>query len=560
SSAILHISDLHFPLEDNNNYRINNSFKTLFIEYVKNLKHEIKYLVVTGDISNESAPKEYDNALNFLSDLISEENLNINKNNILLCPGNHDISQTDLSIHRRGGNCNSSNEYLSHSIKFKHFNKFYSDFFENKKEFDCEKAIFDKIVNPDDSIIICGLNSCFRESSQKCDHIGYIEENSFEEDLQKISKEYPTYLKLLALHHNPKDFKAEKQNLENWNTIKQKLNHWTPYAILSGHIHGSDKKSEFSPQEGESCIFLSAGSLFQKVTQSTNMFNIYSINRDKITPTIYELRHPDDTPQWDTYSPQNNLQPFSLQKTKSINPPPIQGINISNIEQNLDNKLYNTKEQSKNIENIKTDKSIINFIRERNLFKSGHFHWNNGFRSHGFIDINNLVSRKDSLEVITEQFYKQISLKNENNFIDTIMIAVGIECNVIGARLSALFDCKYSFIPEPTKDEHFTNIETKINSGDYQNIILLKDIIFKADHLKDLLEKEGIKNKNVCIVSFFYCGVKNEKENIFSEYTNVSFISICDDITINQCNYSGNDNQNKCPIYTHKLETIYDEC
>ena len=202
----------------------------------------------------------------------------------------------------------------------------------------------------------------------------------------------------------------------------------------------------------------------------------------------------------------------------------------------------------------------INLTPKLELFKSGHFHWKNEFRSHGFIDINNLVSHKDSLEVITKLFYNEICNKFNEIFEDTILIAAGIECNIIGARLSALLDCGYSFIPEPTKEKDFSEIEKTINSENYKKIVLLKDIVFTAEHSKELLATINIDNKEVWVFSLFYCGKKELKENIFSDYTNVNFVSICDDIEINQCDYSGKGCLDKCPIYKNKLETIYDEC
>ena len=207
-------------------------------------------------------------------------------------------------------------------------------------------------------------------------------------------------------------------------------------------------------------------------------------------------------------------------------------------------------------------KFLLGFIKKQDLFKSGHFHWKNGFRAHGYIDINFLVSHKESLELITKYFYDKI-INISEKLQNTLMIAIGMECNIVGARLSALFpDYDYSYIPEPSQNDDFEEIETLLEKEQFNNIILLKDIIFEAEHSKDLLRKLKISNKNIHLLSIFYCGERNREFDLFredEEFKNVRYYPICNEIAIDKCPYGGKNGLQNCTIFNNKLQTIY-EC
>ena len=94
NNAILHISDLHFS-SNIDITRFDNNFQNKFIETLKAITDfKIKYLVITGDIANLSDETEYNTAKTFLDVIVSS--LDINKMNVIICPGNHDISYPEL--------------------------------------------------------------------------------------------------------------------------------------------------------------------------------------------------------------------------------------------------------------------------------------------------------------------------------------------------------------------------------------------------------------------------------------------------------------------------------
>ena len=80
---IVQITDLHLSKDKGNElYNINtyNSAKTI-IEYIAKHKKSIDYLIITGDISEDSTMQSYSHLLDLLKPI---------KSNIYLMPGNHD--------------------------------------------------------------------------------------------------------------------------------------------------------------------------------------------------------------------------------------------------------------------------------------------------------------------------------------------------------------------------------------------------------------------------------------------------------------------------------------
>ena len=566
NNAILHISDLHFVVAAyKSKSRFDDNFQKKFLESIEN--KGIKYLVVTGDIADTSSEKEYEKALKFL--IAIKDRLQLDENNIILCPGNHDVSWPELEkLVIEESVTDLTKIYEKQTEKFTYFSKFYSTFYSKKKTFDVKSAIFDKIIDDSDKIILLAINTCFRESNQKNDHVGFINKEIFEQELSNLDfQNKKNYWKILVMHHNPKDLSVEKKhNLENWKDIdKDGIGY--PLVVLCGHIHGADGEGTIK-NDADIIYYISTGSLTK--SNISNTFNIYTYIYDKeFNIKYYALMDVENAEKcyWQELTNKDALKQIKIRASQNqeTNKPDELDILLEDAEetkkQDLERRIKGAKDVAIRESTLFIDhNNIMSFIKENNLFKSGHFHWKNGFRSHGFIDINYLVSHKDSLETITSLFYNAISKKFNHQFDDEILIiAVGIECNIIGARLSALFNCGYSFIPEPTKQEDFSDIESTLNAGSFEKIILLKDIIFRADHSKELIEELGIQNKDVYLFSLFYCGRKENKDEIFSEFDNVSFISICDDIAINECDYSGKNCLANCPIHNYNLETIY-EC
>ncbi len=89
---VLHISDPHFSTEK---YAVK-SHNTLdgLIELIKSIKkNKNLYLLITGDITFKGKHVGFDEAIIFFKKLIQKTNLD--RKRILICPGNHDISNNE---------------------------------------------------------------------------------------------------------------------------------------------------------------------------------------------------------------------------------------------------------------------------------------------------------------------------------------------------------------------------------------------------------------------------------------------------------------------------------
>lgn len=563
SLNILHISDLHFgtnSVKDQQSTRYCDTFVSSFIKELKRKK--IDYLIVTGDIANSSKKMEYKKASAFLNEVVKD--LSIPKEKVLICMGNHDISWDILrDIEEKKGK--PIENLYKEKRKYNNFKKFYDDFYKEENGNQIQQfntnPIFIEIPDDTHKIIFLGVNTCYQESNQEKDHYGYIDKASFETYICNIDSKYENYenyVKCLVMHHNPMDLCREQNSVKNWGDIaKSKLGY--PFIVFCGHIHGSDT-IKVEKESDNSIYYLSVGSLLQ--TSTLGKFNLYTISDDSSKLQIKYFNFHDDTSisgqywQEQTASPASKEVLLKQQIKKNDAYDELMSRSGEKTKQQIENQQNN-----QNLSNDeKPTKSILDEIKDHQLYYSGHFHWdtdgngeNSKFKSHGYIDINHLVSHIESLETITQLFKKKIIEIQERTKLDkTIMVSIGLECSVIGARLSVLFpDFGFSYIPRKHKANDHIDVENEIDLSEYDTVVLIKDITFDADESIDIIEK--IKNKNIHLVSLFYCGKKDKKKEILSGIEKARFYSLIDDIEIPRCEVSESD----CPIVKNNLQTIY---
>lgn len=565
-SAILHISDLHLITEySDGKTRHNKGYQEKFFNYLKDLKIDkkkvaIKYLIVTGDISNTGLNREFKIASSFLNELIAV--LKIKKENIILCPGNHDICWGKVqTIIDEASDEDVKEPFSYHQEKFENFKKFYEEFFvEEKKIFIEDNAVVDVIKNEEEKLLIIGVNSCYKESYLKKDHIGFIDFDSFKSQIEDLKDECKSYKKLLVMHHNPEHFEKDEKSIVNWESILELLKDFP--TIINGHIHSSEGYSVIKKTQK---YFVSVSSYAKEDAEIKNAFNL--LLPDVLDNTKYQVYYYEyetlQSKYWQLHDGKNAISEVSLLIERGESA--LAKIEKNPVDQFAKKKLYGRSK----VDEIETAKfevktysdlvdDLLDLISENKLFKSGHFHWSEKFRSHGVIDINYLISNQASMDLISELFFHRIiNVLEEKNIKPDLIVGIGIAGNVIGARLSVMFpECDYSFVPDALKKE-FTEFESKVKSGDYKKIIMLKDIIYIADTLKEIFERETFKEvDNLLIFSLFYCGKKNTETELFKEISNVNHFSICNKIVIERCPHEGD--VNNCSIVENNLDTYYE--
>lgn len=553
SINILHISDLHFCTRSNQeSIRYNEGFEECFIENFK--KYNVNYLIISGDISNESKQMEYDIASKFLNKVVTD--LKIPKENVLMCMGNHDISWRILEdIADKDG----KTDLYKRNEKYTNFEKFYNDFYnEGVRRFKTD-PVFVEIPVDSHQILFLGVNTCYKESNQKEDHYGYIDKASFETYISNLDPKYRDYVKCLVMHHNPMDLCREQNNVKNWSEINRNSLGY-PFIVFCGHIHGSDT-TKVEKETDNSIYYISVGSLLQRST--LGKCNLYTISEDSSKLQIKYFNFHDDVNISNQYWQEQTAYPASkevLLKQHIIKNDAYDEL-MSHSGEKAIQQIENPQNNQNQFNHKKPTKSILDEIKDNQLYFSGHFHWdtdgnreNSKFRSHGYIDINHLVSHIESLEIITQLFKEKIiEIQEKTKLEKALMVSIGLECSVIGARLSVLFPgFSYSYIPRKHKANDHSEVENKIGFSNYDTVILIKDITFDADEAIEIME-ERFKNKNIHLISLFYCGHKGKKNEILSGVKNAHFYSLIDDIEIPRCNVP----ESGCPIIKNKLQTIY---
>lgn len=568
SINILHVSDLHFraPAELNKNIcQSNEDFCDEFIGYIKEDIGKIDYLIFTGDAINQGYLKAFDDATRFLNRII--DGLSISKDRVLLCMGNHDFNRNELIEEEQEIPVNIENrkERVAmipfNNTKYKHFKKLVNDVC--KKDLNVKDAIYDKLVDRENKFILFGVNTCYLESYEETSHKGAIDKKQFIHKLKEHLKDNPDYNLFLAMHHNPNP-EVEGNEVKDWTEMLldiQKERIKNPIVVFSGHIHYIDTGIKCSYEHyGESnaiigkqkgIYYFSAGSLLATDYKSPS-FNLYEIDNNTITYYFHARIDPKEKPFWKQI--EKGEITIEEQDVTSV---------ITKEESEGDNPDYPGENKQKD------DKlEIMKYVGEHGLYYSGHFHWNtdentekSDFKSHGYIDINYLVSHNESLDIITRLFRTEIdgiiNLYKEK-LGKTLLVAIGMECNVIGARLSILFpDFDFSYLTRKYKAKDYNDIEngTALTYGDYDTIILIKDIMVKTSK-GDTVEiiRDKFYGRNVHLISLFYCGGATERNAIKRIFDTVQFHPLIEDIKIPICDV---EEEKKCPIVEYKLQTIY---
>ena len=562
SARILHISDLHFraPSEhDKNIYYSDSNFCDDFIKYINNNIGNIDYLIFTGDAINQGYVKAFDDAKKFLEELITK--LNIRKDRILLCMGNHDFDRHELELEAKEIPADAINKQKrmenihASKAKYKYFKSFVKDI--TGKDLDVQDAIYDSIVDENNRFILMGVNTCYIESFDISSHKGMIDKDQFTYKLNSALEGKSDYNVFLAMHHNPAS-EAPGNEISTWKDILKSNTIKNPIIVFSGHIHYIETSyGEQDEQEGYSSAetskpgtyYFSAGSLLNKEYKARS-FNIYEVENSKITYHFHTHIESGAKPYWE--------------ETKEGNTIMLSDRVFLPDSRELDGEKELPGEPNSFRNEVTT---IMNYIGDHKLYYSGHFHWNtdettgkSDFKSHGYIDINYLVSHIESLEIITRLFEGKITeIKNQykETFGKTLLVSIGMECNVIGARLSVLFPkFDYSYIPRKRKAGDHDDIEIKIGLDikDYDTIIIIKDIMGKTRQGEtEEIIRDLFYGKNVYVVSLFYCGDATKKEGILKSVDKAHFYSLIDEIKILMCDVP----DTECPIIKNKLQTIY---
>ena len=228
SLLILHLSDLHFGNESRY-ARMN--MESLAIAFRKSLeqariRHEItdtiQLVIVTGDITETGKPREFSEAARFLMSLA--DSLDLNRRNFVFVPGNHDVSWAQCRIveaeQSESEFCDEELRMRMDRVKLRGYHRFLLQFYDVGRLDGlpgCHSLTRDAHLwdFPGFRLSVAAMNTCEVESHRPKDHRGEIGQEQSHALMEAWDADkYESWLKVVALHHNP--VAASATNVQEW--------------------------------------------------------------------------------------------------------------------------------------------------------------------------------------------------------------------------------------------------------------------------------------------------------------------------------------------------------
>lgn len=256
---IIHLSDLHFgskfngdsmhrfiPSEDDRRNLSTHIIDEIKQNYLDNLSNII--LVVSGDMAYMGNESEFGEVLKCLNEICQE--LNIEKKQVVIVPGNHDINW----IKDKGGPGKRFEDYLVFIYNFygeELLNELFPFLSNDDYKITAPPVKPENIIsihNIHEKITVVGMNSCVYENNQH--HYGYIGWQQFKNIKDCLnSPSINGKMKIAVLHHQihpfPEPLNDVKQE-EKWidlsvvrdgGFVERKLQELNFDIVLHGHKH-----------------------------------------------------------------------------------------------------------------------------------------------------------------------------------------------------------------------------------------------------------------------------------------------------------------------------------
>lgn len=261
-SAILLISDIHYNIDKKKSRFVKSEYYQRLENYLLREEKEkgikIKYLIVTGDIADDGEEEQYEAAAVILNNLCC--NLEIEKNNVLMIPGNHDVNRTRVKLYCKDNKIEESKAANLFDIKLKDFKEFYEKFFE-QPDFHMDKAILSSIKIEELGVKIIGLNSLVKESHRDEDHMGYIDIEKLKQELKILQQENTDEIFVAAHHSFTVTRNNELATLKNAKDLIDSLMLSNVNTYIYGHHHTSGSRMECVGDRREVYRYIEVGCL-----------------------------------------------------------------------------------------------------------------------------------------------------------------------------------------------------------------------------------------------------------------------------------------------------------
>ena len=567
---ILHISDLHISVSEKSMLQNDNYFEC-FVNTMKDIKSKVQCLdtlIISGDIVNKGgSEQDMEIACRIIQKIIDDIEIQY----ITIVPGNHDVNRDILNALKGKKNVDIENLYKYQNEKLEYFmqiNKFI--------ETDFDKSIININILQNPNIIILGINSAYKIG--KDDGIGFIDEVSLNNELSNLfnGTNYDEYLKIAVFHHNPIIYNNELQPSEpiitfdqsNWKKVSRILVKYNINTVFTGHVHGTQsKKIEEYENTNDSIYYSTVGSI--GVNFNNELVTIFkAIDENKLNPT--------DIPKYKNVNQyldngDSNLSVFNLHNSfniVSISENKItevdeykffkdegkgKWINWKNKKIDNNNSIFSnppTKILKNEIESFDYEKFLFKTLSEKQLYKTGHFHWK-GNKTLNWIDTSYLLNNRNVLRIVSQGFCSKFDkILSEAEWI----IGVGIKGSVIMSSLRYSYaKSNFTYCPEDSsnhnKYEKNLGILTKV-----KNIVVIQDVVHSGNTIKNFIDSYSELLDRNCIVNVLCIFNTAVDGKIIKEHKGIDIKM--DSLAILKIkNCAGG---TACPVIDNKLDIVYE--
>lgn len=313
--GILIISDIHMTDKQYGRRVSQSKFKEIsnfkdkletYIDRYISSKIKIQYVLLLGDVSDYALETEYKEAAEVLNDLCKE--LNVKKENVLIIPGNHDMSRIDFWSFCYNNKVKEE-DYTKHQAeKFKAFKTFYDGFFNMETiTFDSEKAITRVLHVKEMDLVFVGINTVYQDSFREEDHHGYINYTALRDELGKIRTDYPNQEIIAVMHHTPQKLGDSGPTIQNWGDVLTIFEKYKVNIFIGAHAHTSDGIRTVA-RDGEK-QYLTNGSLSASEKGIDSSFTILEYCKDERQLKVLSYKYIEDwnSSYWNFQSDQGNI-------------------------------------------------------------------------------------------------------------------------------------------------------------------------------------------------------------------------------------------------------------
>lgn len=550
--GILIISDLHFA-KDENNYSYLQEDNECYLAMVKAIKREnieVEYLFVDGDLSDSGHKEEFNHAKAFLNKL--SEEFGIKKENIMIVPGNHDFLRARCEMAENNGEDIDDYRKLN-ATKFTEFKEFYDDFFDKQKIFNVSDAIIDSILLESVGVLFLGINTVYKDSHRRQDHVGFIDEERLEKQLKEIDKRYPNVKKIALMHHHAYDDVIFGKGIANWNVASYYFERSGIEDFIFGHVHTSG--GEAITTNASTKRFITCGALGKKDGNVDNTFRVLTFDESKkdilVNMPFQFMGH--------SYNPKKKYWQLMTNAPDEIDSIPITEIKgaeglRADIRSFKDEKLVdllsvdNYEEESIDTEIILRGNDYFDeVIRKEKLFMDGHFHWSQNGKSLSYLLTDCFFDDYKYFEKTKVCFD---AIMHAKGIVPDLVIGYEMNGSILGVNLAIELKCDFTYITASRRE--YSIFEKRLpDDNKYRSIVVLVDILYKHYLINELVEQ--IKKKYVRVEKLFICSLFDDgnKKTVNDGITSCAAIN---HVPILPCDYECG----KCPLEKKEFVDVID--